>query len=241
MAQIAVVNQIQYYITNPTDTIQQYLYYGIQWNDAMITVLKDLIAIRNLKHFLNIGAHIGTISIPISKHIQKVSAVEPYYYSYIRLLENIKLNGITNIQTYNFAVGDKNETVYLMDDKNPRIINNDGGMHVFTETDIAENRRSANLVNRHMTCNMHNLDDYSEIDDFDIIFVDIEGMEDRFLQGAQKKIMKNRPIIVIEIWNNMKRIEEYMNTTAEDIVKRIEDMNYKLFKVIYDDYIFIPL
>ena len=53
--------------------------------------------------------------------------------------------------------------------------------------------------------------------------------------------MKNRPIIVIEIWNNMKRIEEYMNTTVEDIIKRIEDMNYKLFKVIYDDYIFIPL
>ena len=50
------------------------------------------------------------------------------------------------------------------------------------------------------------------------MLVDIEGSEYNFLLGAKNKIMKNKPIIIIEIWNNQKRMLENMNTTREDIV-----------------------
>jgi hypothetical protein len=33
-------------------------------------------------------------------------------------------------------------------------------------------------------------------------------MDVRFLKGAKNKILKNKPIIIIEIWRNEKRKEE---------------------------------
>ena len=238
---IAKVNDHFYYITNPNDTIQKYLYYGVQWNSAMIGVLQDIIQIKGLKHLVNVGAHIGTICIPLSKSISKISAVEPFFRTYIHLVDNIRLNQIDNIHHYNIALGDKKDTIYFMDDKIERIENNNGGMHVFTETDIVENRRSAEFVNKSLTGQMVRLDAFAEIDDFDIMFIDIEGMEDVFLQGAKEKIQKNKPVIIIEIWNNPKRVIENMNTTTEDIIFYIIELGYKLYKNINDDYIFLPL
>ena len=238
---IVNVNGIYYSITNPRDTIQKYLLYGIPWNQNMLLFLQDIILLRNLKHFVNIGAHIGTITIPISNVIPKVSACEPYFKTYIHLVENIKLNNITNIQTYNIALGDKYEKVYFMEDTIDRIVNNSGGMHVFTETDILENRRSAVNVNKTIHCNMYPLDTFAEIDDFDIIYIDIEGMEDVFLEGAKEKIKKNKPVIIIEIWDNTKRLLENMNTTTEDIVLTIIGFGYRFYRNIDADYIFLPL
>ena len=121
-----------------------------------------------------------------------------------------------------------------------RIINNTGGMHVFTENDIKNNIRSANLTDKQIKNKMNKLDNL-EIDNFDIMLVDIEGFEYEFLLGAKQKIIKNKPIIIIEIWNNNKRKLENMIETQEQVINYIITLNYKLIKIIGDDFIFEPI
>ena len=120
-----------------------------------------------------------------------------------------------------------------------RIQNNTGGMRVFTENDIKNNIRSANLTDKKIINKMNKLDNL-EIDNFDIMLVDIEGFEYDFLLGASQKIIKNKPIIIIEIWNNTKRKNENMIQTQEEVINYIKSLNYQLVKQIEDDFIFEP-
>ena len=88
---------------------------------------------------------------------------------------------------------------------------------------------------------MYPLDGIKEIDNFDIILIDIEGMEDRFLLGSRAKIIKNKPIIIIEIWDDDKRKSENMFSSRQDIIDVIISLGYTIYKIIDDvDYVFLP-
>jgi FkbM family methyltransferase len=236
---VSSVNDITYIITNPYDIIQNFLVKHIQWNNEILLLVKELIKKYNLKHFLNIGSHIGTIAMPISRVINKVTAIEAYYPTYCHLNNNIKLNNITNIETYNIAIGNNIEKIHFLG-VNERTKNNMGGMHVITDSDKQNNIRSAELADDTFSCMMYPLDKVAEIDNFDIILVDIEGMEDRFLLGARSKIIKNKPIIITEIWDDDKRKSENMISTRQDIINVITSLGYTLYKNINDDYVFLP-
>lgn len=238
------INNISYIIKNRTDFIQSYLVDGKQWNDEIITIIKNYFFNKRLGHLVNIGAHIGTVSLPLSLYVNKITAIEAYPPTYNHLCENIKYNNINNIITYNIAVGNKNDHVYFMSEDKicpkeniNRIKTNSGGMHVFTEEDIQYNRRSANLTDKKMKVEMCKFDDL-DINNFDIMLVDIEGFEYEFLLGAKERLIKNKPIIIIEIWNNYKRQLENMSTTQEYIINFIQSLNYKLVKKLGDDFIF---
>lgn len=241
------INGIKYLIKNKSDYIQNYLLRDKQWNEGVYNFIIEYIEKNNLKHFLNIGCHIGTIALPVSKHIQKVSCIEAYEPTYKHLQENITLNNITNITAYNFAVGDSEEDIYFMsenkicpiENKN-RLKNNSGGMHIFTQSDIDNNIRSACLTDKKIKNKMMKLDNV-EVDDFDIMLVDIEGCEYNFLLGAKEKIMKNKPIIIIEIWDDNKRKLENMKETREDVINLILSMNYNLVGSNGEDFLFTSL
>lgn len=236
--QKAEVNGISYIITNPDDIIQKTLVNKEQWNNEIVELIKEFISKINLKHFLNIGSHIGSVCLSVSKHIDRVTAIEAYYPTFNHLRDNIDLNKITNVETFNIAIGDKRETVNFL--KTDRIKNNLGGMHVITEMDKIFNIRSASQVDNSISTEMFPLDELDEIDNFDIMLVDIEGMDARFLNGAEKKIKKNKPIIIIEIWDNNKRKSENMLISREGVIKHIIEFGYILYKNIDDDFIFLP-
>ena len=234
-----MIHGIKYIIKNNADHIQSFLVRGDQWNSEILNILIQYISTKKLKHFLNIGSHIGTVCLPISKYIQKVTAIEAYPPTFNYLCENIRLNNITNVSPINIAVGNTEGPIYFMSEKNDRIASNTGGMHVFTENDIANNIRSSSLSDKKITGKMNKFDNL-DIDNFDIVLIDIEGCEYDFLQGSRAKLLKNKPIIIIEIWDNSKRRSENMNTTQEDIINYIISLGYVLIRNIGDDFIFEP-
>ena len=134
------INEIKYVIKNDNDLIQKFLLNNRQWNNNILHIIGQLIKRFNLKHFLNIGCHIGTVALPLSKYIEKVTAIEAYPMTFKHLEEHIKINNIKNIQVFNLAIGDENKKIYFLNDKNIRIRNNTGGMHVITEDDISNKR-----------------------------------------------------------------------------------------------------
>ena len=72
------INEIKYIIKNDNDLIQKFLHDKRQWNNSILITIGQLIKKLNLKHFLNIGCHIGTVALPLCKYIDKVTAIEAY-------------------------------------------------------------------------------------------------------------------------------------------------------------------
>jgi len=110
-------------------------------------------------------------------------------------------------------------------------------MHVFTQKDIDDNIRSSILTDKKIKNKMNKLDNI-DIDNFDIMLVDIEGCEYDFLLGAKEKIMKNKPIIIIEIWNDNKRKSENMKESRQDVIDLILNMGYELKGTNGEDFLF---
>ena len=238
------INGIKYIIKNRNDIIQNNIITNKQWNEGIYNYIIDIIQKKNLKHFLNVGCHIGTIALPVSKFINKVSCIEAYQPTYNHLIENIQLNKIKNINAFNIAVGNSEEEIYFMCEnkicpieKKDRLKNNSGGMHIFTQKDIDDNIRSSILTDKKIKNKMNKLDNIN-IDNFDIMLVDIEGCEYDFLLGAKEKIMKNKPIIIIEIWNDNKRKSENMKESRQDVIDLILNMNYNLIGSNGEDFLF---
>ncbi len=239
MTDISEINGIKYFIKNKNDIIQKTLLNRIQWNNHILLLIAQFLKKYKLKHFLNIGCHIGTIALPISKYIDKVTAIEAYPPTYEHLNENLKLNNIKNIETLNYAIGDKDQKIYFLDESNIRIKNNTGGMHVITNEDIKNNRLSSKIYSRKLNNYMKKLDDI-DIDKFDLLLADVEGKEYEMLLGGEKKILEYKPIIIVEIWGNKKRKLENMSTSSEKIIDHIIKLKYKLFNKFGDNYIFLP-
>jgi len=242
-----VISGIKYVIHNPQDYIQRILLNGCKWNEEIIQIITTYIVDRKLTHFLNVGAHIGSVCLPISLYIPKVTAVEAYPPTYQHLCENIQLNQRLNVNAMNIALGNTEEDVYFMSEDKicplehiNRVKNNSGGMHVFSEQDIQNNIRSANLTDKKIKHKMNKLDQI-DIDPFDVLLVDIEGFEHAFLLGATEKIKKYKPIIIIEIWNNQKRKNERMVETQQEVISYIKSLGYTLVRTIGEDFIFEPL
>ncbi len=239
LKQTVKINEIKYIIKNENDLIQKSLVNNIQWNNNILFIIGQLIKKFNLKHFLNIGCHIGTVALPISKYIEKVTAIEAYPLTFEHLEEHIKINNIENIQVFNLAIGDENKKIYFLDNENIRIKNNTGGMHVITDDDISNKRLSSNIHSKKYSNEMKKLDDLN-ISNFDILLADVEGKEYEVLKGGKNKIIKYKPIIIVEIWNNNKRNLESMQTTNDEIINYVINLGYKLTKQIGDNYIFLP-
>ena len=239
MTDISEINGIKYFIKNKNDIIQKTLLNRMQWNNHILLLIAQFLKKYKLKHFLNIGCHIGTIALPISKYIDKVTAIEAYPPTYEHLNENLKLNNIKNIETLNYAIGDKDQKIYFLDESNIRIKNNTGGMHVITNEDIKNNRLSSKIYSKKLNNYMKKLDDI-DIDKFDLLLADVEGKEYEMLLGGEKKILEHKPIIIVEIWGNKKRKLENMSTSSEKIIDHIIKLKYKLYNKFGDNYIFLP-
>ena len=234
---IVNIEGISYEIRNKEDVIQKTLLNGKQWSSKILELLKS--RMKQKGHFVNVGAHIGTITLPMSKIASHVSAFEPFPKTFDHLKKNVELNKLSNVDIYNVALGDKHESVYFMDDNNDRLKNNNGGMHVFTNNDLLTGERSASIAK------LENLGivsiplDNMNLDKIDLMLVDIEGMEDKFLIGAKQTLEKDLPDLVIEIWNDAKRKEENIIITRQQIIDKILSFGYnKVEKIDDEDFLF---
>jgi len=237
-----LVNNISYIISNPNDTIQKTLADGVQWNKWCYNLLKKLQQEYQLKHLLNIGSHIGSISLPSSLFFEQVSCVEPFPPTYELLCNNVTFNNLSNVKTYNFALGNKTDLVHFLDHNSERLSNNSGGMHCLTNDDIKNSRKSSHLLSTEYESKMYKLDD-TEIGNFDIVVIDAEGTEYDLLLGAKSKIQTYKPIIITEIWNNNKRKEENLSSSREDVFDLLESLGYRyesFGKERKNDFCFLP-
>jgi FkbM family methyltransferase len=178
---------------------------------------------------VDIGAHIGKYTIIASKRIGangKVIAIEAHPVNYEMLNHNIKLNGLTNVTTLNYAVYSKETKIklFLPDDKLDHTIYNT----------LIPSR--AKYEEKFIEVNANTLDNLLQKNgiprEVNWIKIDVEGAELEVLKGAHDIMSKSNNIAVfIEVHN----IGDDKNNLYRPIMDLMEKHNFTLeFENTYD-------
>lgn len=130
---------------------------------------------------VDVGANIGTHTIPYGKTFKSVIAFEPHPIAHRILGLNISLNYLVNVTTFNFALGEEAGTGHMKIDE--QISDNLGGARIHERGNVE--------------FPIHRLDDY-QIPNVSLIKIDVEGYEGRVVFGARKTIEACRPVVVFE-------------------------------------------
>jgi len=139
----------------------------------------------------DIGANFGWYSINFSNINKGIRtyAFEPIPNTYKKLVENIKLNDLKNIETFNFGLYNKNTdlTFYYY----PQESGNASSVNLKPEKNSQE-----------FKCKVIILDDFikkNKINSLDFIKCDVEGAEIFVFEGGKKSIELYKPIIFTEM------------------------------------------
>lgn len=146
---------------------------------------------------VDVGAHIGLFSIYVSQfcHTGKILAFEPIKENYDVLLENVRLNQLGNISTFNLAVSDKNLPLKIY------LNRSDNAAHTIYGT-------GEDFVDIDSTTLKEIID--SHCDKIDLIKLDCEGAEYDILSSLPKDYFERIEKICMEyhiIDNNLDRLK----------------------------------
>ena len=167
--------------------IDRYFYFTQGYEEKEFNYLCFKIKKNNIRHFLDIGACWGLYSLRIANKFNNVSvqSFEPIANNIKRLDNSILLNNISNITTYNTAIG-----------------NYDGKLNLNIDSDFSPNyffKESESTIHT-VTCKLSKLDSLLEMKNKIIsIKIDVEGYELEALRGAKNLLVSNKCIILIEI------------------------------------------
>ena len=155
--------------------------------------LKSLIRVIKIlgkqNTIFDIGANLGPTCIAAikKKYAQNSVAIEPEKNLFKLLTLNIKLNNMENkIIPLNFAANDKNQKIYIINNKQ-----NYGANFV---KKLKSNKNSKNKIK---SIKLNDLTKY--IKKKTLVWIDVQGNESNVLKGASKLLKKKIPF-VIEFW-----------------------------------------
>jgi FkbM family methyltransferase len=168
---------------------------------------------------LDVGAHIGHYTIISSERVGpkgRVVAIEADPSNFEMLNHNIRLNGLTNIISLNYAVYSKEEKVKLY------LPSKDSGFTIYNTimTDRASTEKDKFIqVNANTLDNLLQQNRIRE-EDVNWIKIDVEGAEYEVLKGATNILSKSKDIaLLIEVhgFDNYKPIVEFLNSYGVEI------------------------
>lgn len=154
-----------------------------EYSESEVGMVRRLIHLISRDHpitFVDAGAYIGDLTIPISREVRWVYAFEPQHEVREVLEYNLSANGVTNVTVFPFALGHRCEEIAYT--PNPQ----DGS---FGGVQMADPTGSCST--RMVTLDSLGLD-------VDFIKADVEGMEVPLLSGAMETIARCRPVLFCE-------------------------------------------
>lgn len=166
----------------------------------------------------DIGANIGYHSINISKFNSEceVYSFEPIIKTYNYLNENLEINNIKNVRTFNIALSNYN-----------------GECDFFYYPQGSMNASAANLNEsvkcEKILCKIKKIDDFvfeNNINKIDLIKCDTEGSELLVFKGAIATLQKFKPIIFTEM---LRKWSEKFDYHPNDIILLLTQIGYECF------------
>lgn len=169
-------------------------------------------------HVLDIGANMGWYALNIAKKNPDVNvyAFEPIDSTYLALQENVRINELDNIKTFNFGFSSEEKT-----------------LEFYFYPSGSGNASSANLSGRSdvkkVTCDVKVLDDTStrlNLPKIDFIKCDVEGAELFVFQGALKPLAQDKPIVFTEMLRKWAAKFDYH---PNQIIELFQGLGYQCF------------
>ncbi|MGK0209348.1 MAG: FkbM family methyltransferase [Patescibacteria group bacterium] len=155
--------------------------------------------------FIDVEAHIGRYSVLMAKRGCEVHSFEPMESNYRQLYANALLNGVEDkIHFHKYGLGNKEASTKIYFE-----------IHKHGEASITPEKK--NLKSEEIS--IKKLDDIfpDKMEKQIILKIDTEGFENEIIKGGAEFIKKNRPILVVEIWEK----------NGEEIVEFLRSLNYK--------------
>ena len=175
---------------------------------------------------LDLGANIGNHSMyfALKNNAKMIYAFELQEHVFNILQKNIELNHISNIKTFNIALGKANSFGTFYHSSDPRTdwyggLLNFGSQHIHVAED-----------SEHGQLKIQSLDEVIQQENpptIDFIKCDVERFEYEVLQGAKETLLKYKPIIFIEIMpENIERVFAYLEILGYVKIKDLASNNY---------------
>jgi len=161
--------------------------------------IRPCLSLKEGDVFIDIGAHIGRYTLEAAKAVGekgKVIAIEPHPINFKILNENIKLNNLNNVITFNLAAWYCNSKIKFF------FAGSSGG------GSVVKNQKLGYIVV-----------DVKPVDEIllrlnlkpDWIKIDVEGAEFEVLQGLKRTLTQGKPKLIVEIHKqNLERVFNYM-------------------------------
>lgn len=203
----SVKTQVGTFTFLKNDFIYQYIARkSIPWSIELLKMFLPLLKPGDV--VLDVGSHVGTLAVPISKTVGntgKVYAFEPQQRMMDLLEKNVIQNNCTNIHLCKLCVGHITREASLNNK-----FDYGGGTLNYNNNAASRNYGGVDMGIGGEKVNMVALDDI-EFDRLNLIKIDVEGAEKLVIWGAKETIRKHRPIIIYEtnikgITNNMVKL-----------------------------------
>ncbi len=171
------------FLLSTEDNISRHVMRGEFWEPELLTVFSSL---NKDSVIVEIGSFIGDHTVYLSKHFRKVYAFEGQRRNYFHLMANLFLNDCyNNVETYNYVMGNGNKVRPA--DKEHRDE---------WPLDLVANASGARFVEGDDYVSVR-IDDLN-LEPFQLLKVDAEGMDLTILRGAEQSIRKYKPVILFE-------------------------------------------
>jgi FkbM family methyltransferase len=197
-----------------------------QYEWYVVEILQQLLKNHTSGIFLDIGANLGTVTLPIARDFSGIQThsfeIQPFLISALRT--NLDLNKLTNVVIHEHGLGDQVDTITIQLPDYTQA-GNVGALSlspkVRAHSDIAVGHGDS------VTVNVVPLDSIKFDQPIRAIKLDVEGYEQLVVAGAIGTLKHNNyPPIVYELWGynawwNEERVqfEQFLNSLGYTVTK----------------------
>lgn len=148
---------------------------------------------------LDLGANIGITGVPLAKRFEdaEVHAFEPILENFATLERVVSYFKLSNLKLFNLALGNREGTLKMI-----MPIQGNSRMQGLCKA-LEEGSDEKGII---YEVPVRRLDDlYPDLSTLSAIKIDVENFEYEVLKGGEQLLMRNKPIIYCELWDNENR------------------------------------
>lgn len=161
--------------------------------------------------FIDIGSNYGLHAITASSFCKKVYSFEPQSLMFDLQKKSIELSDIKNINLYNLGLGNEPKTMNMAPIDYLREGINIGDLSLGEGGEIVE---------------VEKLDNLKIPEKISIIKIDVQGFEKFVIEGSEDKLLRDRPILIVEFEEFQLRKFGY---GCKELFDYIRSLNYEIY------------
>jgi FkbM family methyltransferase len=168
---------------------------------------------------VDVGANEGLFTLFMARKVGpngRVVALEPSSREFERLIANVRLNALANVEVLKIAGSDRDGDAELKIAVEEHAGHNT--MREFAYQDVLEHDRE-----KVRTRSLDGLLNESGITHVDFIKIDVEGMESNVVRGSSRVLRESRPVVLVEVQGESWRDDGRGGAT---VVGRLENLGY---------------